>query len=155
MILIQRAGPEDAEALAQIRIQFLREVGVLDQEAQEASLLRATRDYFDRTLPAGEFVAFVAEREGRVVGTSGLIIWQRSPSPDNLRGREGYVLNMWTDPAHRGQGIGSALIRELIAFAREAELGRLRLHATPAARTLYQRFGFLESASSMALGLSA
>jgi hypothetical protein len=39
-------------------------------------------------------------------------------------------------------------------FAREAEIGRLRLHATPAGRKLYERFGFLESAGYMSLALS-
>jgi GNAT superfamily N-acetyltransferase len=60
---------------------------------------------------------------------------------------------MWTDPARRGQGIGSALLREIIAFARAGEVGRLRLHALPTGRKLYERFGFLERTGGRVLTL--
>jgi ribosomal protein S18 acetylase RimI-like enzyme len=77
----------------------------------------------------------------------------RPPAASNLSGKEGYVLNMWTDPAHRRRGIGAAVLREIVAHARAARIGRLRLHATDAGRRLYEQFGFNGSSTEMVMSL--
>lgn len=97
---IRRAEASDIEALTRLRLAFLRETGQVS-EAHVRAVEEATRAYFARTLPRDEFVAFVAEHEGTIVGTSGLVPYQRPPSQRNPGGREAYVLNMYTLPAWR------------------------------------------------------
>jgi GNAT superfamily N-acetyltransferase len=153
MALIRRAGVEDIETLTELRLEFLRESGQLGEEHASA-VGEATRAYFARAVPAGEFVAFVAEEGGEIVGTSGLLCFQRPPSQRNLGGREGYVLNMFTRPGWRRQGIASTLLAEIIAFARNAGVGRLLLHASSDGRGIYERAGFLNRGGDMQLQLS-
>jgi GNAT superfamily N-acetyltransferase len=152
MIQIRRAVAGDIDALAHLRTEFLREMGELSDDRRPA-LLEATRDYLSRTLPAGQFVAFVAESEGRIIATSGLILQQRPPSERNPRGLEGYVLNMYTLPAYRRQGIATALLAELITFARGAGVGRLLLYARTAGQAIYQSAGFTPRTGEMLLRL--
>lgn len=147
---IRRAGLPEVAILAQLRVRFLRELDLLTR-AQEPALIQATEEYLRKALPAGEFVAFVAEVDGQVVGTGSLLPSQRPPAMDNLSGREGYVLNMWTEPAYRRRGIAAALLREIVAHARNARIGRLRLHATDDGRSLYEQFGFQGRNSEMVL----
>ncbi len=56
---------------------------------------------------------------------------------------------MRTDPAHRGAGIASALLRVLLADARERRIERISLETGSMeffapARRLYARHGFVE-----------
>jgi GNAT superfamily N-acetyltransferase len=51
---------------------------------------------------------------------------------------------MWTEPAWRGQGVGRSVLDQVVAWAREREL-RPDLwvaDSNPAARRLYERYGF-------------
>lgn len=55
------------------------------------------------------------------------------------------VVAMWTDPRRRGQGVGTAILDVLVAWAREHEL-RPDLwvaDANPGARAFYERYGFV------------
>lgn len=54
------------------------------------------------------------------------------------------VVAMWTEPAWRGQGVGRSVLDQVVAWAREREL-RPDLwvaDSNPAARRLYERYGF-------------
>lgn len=55
---------------------------------------------------------------------------------------DGQVGRMAVLASHRGQGVGSALLRQIIAFARKQGLSALTLHAQLHAIPLYQRQGF-------------
>jgi predicted GNAT family N-acyltransferase len=68
--------------------------------------------------------------EGDPIGTGRLL-------PDGHVGRMA-VLRPW-----RGQGVGSALLRELLAMGRERGYPVVRLKAQVQAMPFYQRFGFL------------
>lgn len=58
----------------------------------------------------------------------------------------GYLVSMWLAPEARGRGVGAALVREVIAWARGRGLRRLVLDVgvhNAAARRLYERMGFV------------
>jgi GNAT superfamily N-acetyltransferase len=152
MVRIRRAEAADVEELTRLRLEFLRETAQVAQEHAPA-LMQATRSYFARALPAGEFIAFIAEHEGQIIATSGLVPFQRPPSQKNLAGREAYLLNMYTVAAWRRQGVASTLLAELITFARDAGIGRILLYATTDGRALYERAGFVPRVHEMHLSL--
>jgi ribosomal protein S18 acetylase RimI-like enzyme len=55
------------------------------------------------------------------------------------------VFGMWTDPAHRGRGHARTVLDAVVGRARERGLA-VELHvnvANPAARTAYERYGFV------------
>lgn len=79
--------------------------------------------------------SFVAEVEGAIVGTAG--VTGTGPSE----------LGMLVVPAWRGRGVGSALLRASIAWAREAGSHKISLQVWPhnaAAINLYRKYGFVE-----------
>jgi putative acetyltransferase len=66
-----------------------------------------------------------------------------------LSASHGEVKSMFTSPAHRGRGVGAAMLRHILANAREAGFSRVSLETgSPAyfdaARALYLRHGFRE-----------
>ncbi len=57
-------------------------------------------------------------------------------------GRVGYVANMSTDPAARGRGIGTAVLRAALAWLDAQGVQRTDLHATPEGQRIYEKAGF-------------
>jgi GNAT superfamily N-acetyltransferase len=55
------------------------------------------------------------------------------------------VVAMWTDPAHRGRGLGTRILEHVVTWARERDLAADLWVAdgNPAARAIYEGFGFV------------
>lgn len=138
----------DIEALVPLRLALFREA---EGVTAGGEVTDATRTYLRETLPTGEFVAWVAEAEGRVVGTSGVVFFRRPPSRTNPSGREVYVMNMYTVPAWRGRGLATALLREVIAFVQGPVARRIWYYAAPAGRSVYEKAGFVAHPDEMEL----
>jgi len=65
-----------------------------------------------------------------------------------------YLISMWVAPEARGRGIGSALVGEVVAWARGRGLRRLVLDVAAqnaGARRLYERCGFVATGAIGAL----
>lgn len=142
-IHFRRAVLEDIDELTRLRVELLKEVANLWREDDASVLIEATQRYFSEKIPAGEFIAWIAEMNGRIVGMSGIVPLERPPVANNLTGREGYVLNMYTVPDFRGKGIATLLLKKIISFAKSDAMSRIWLHATPVAMGIYEGFGFM------------
>jgi GNAT superfamily N-acetyltransferase len=151
---IRRAELRDVEALVRMRFELLHVAAALgvptnlsDEEWEAARV--ATQQYFQRAFPSGEHFGVVAEGQGIVVGCGGIVFMERPPYQGNLQGREAYLMNMYTEPAWRGKGIGSAIVAELLRCARDAGAKRVSLDAEQNARRLYARAGFHGNVEAM------
>jgi GNAT superfamily N-acetyltransferase len=94
-------------------------------------------------LRSGELVGCVAESTDGSAVASGLV-WYR---PDQPRPKlpslvSPYILSMYTEPAWRGRGIATRIVRELLVLIREAGYPNAELHASRFGRRLYGRLGF-------------
>lgn len=144
-IVYRRAGIGDVSALVDHRVRFLgEEYSHLDDDATR--VLRASlQEYFARAIPSSDFIAWVAELEGRIVGTSGMVVWQMPARYGGIEsGRLGYLLNFYTVPEARRRGIGTRLLHELIREARSLGLRYLHLHASRDGIGIYRKAGFVE-----------
>ena len=150
-ITYRLASVGDAESLTSLRLAFLAEVS--DSPEQIPSLQTSLHAYFKTKLASGEFVAFIAEKDCQIIATSGMVFSQHPPSPRNPEGRGAYIMNMYTLPAFRSQGIATNLLQRLIALARERRCTRITLHGLPAARSIYSKAGFVSGKSEMKLDL--
>jgi len=122
------ARPDDLELLFEINCAALKEhvirnFGVWDEEFQR-------RTFYESTDPASHVLFY---DDARPVG-----FWSVVRNPSEI-----YLLRLSLLPAFQRQGVGSSLIRELIAEARSAALPlRLQVFLTNPARLLYERLGF-------------
>ena len=133
---------EDVTVIAAHRRLMFESMGAL--VAKDAPELEAaSRRYLEAAVPAGEYLAWLAEWEGRVVAGAGAVLRRLLPRPGHLDGgEEAYVLNVWVDEAHRGRGVATRLIREVIAWCASRGIRRVSLHASDAGRRVYERLGF-------------
>ena len=151
MLNIRRASLDDLDALVQLRLDLLREVGNLKSDDDVPALAKATQRYLTEKIPKGEFVAWVAEVDDRIVGTSGLVLFERPPVADNLSGLEAYIMNIYTIPKWRGKGVATTLLREIISFVKGTAARRIWLHTTEDGKRIYEKVGFVSTTSEMKL----
>ncbi len=149
MFNLRQANLQDLEALIKLRLELLQETGNIKSDSDTANLTEAARKYLGEKMPLGEFLAWVAEEDSQIVATSGLVFFQRPPYNGNLSGLEAYVMNVYTIPMWRGQGIATALLKEIISFVRATEVKRLWLHATEDGKRIYNKLGFVLTSKEM------
>ncbi len=83
---------------------------------------------FEQTL--AETLVLVYEREGAVAGFG------------QLDAEAGEITSLFVNPAHAGQGVGTALLTALEDAARRAGLARLRLNSSLNAAAFYESRGY-------------
>ena len=132
----------DVAVIAAHRRLMFEAMGALTAEDGPA-LEVSSRKYLMEALAAGEYLAWLAEWEGRVVGGAGAVLRRLLPRPRHLEGgQEAYVLNVWLDEAHLERGVATRLMRELMAWCEARGIRRVSLHASDAGRRVYERLGF-------------
>jgi len=138
---IRRVRPEDADLLRDARLAALEETpnAFVSRYAEEA--LEPPEFWLARATQAagGEQIAtFVAERDGRFVGTvTGLRLVR--PGPAELVG-------MWVEATARRQGLGRRLVEQACRWAATTGADRVEVSIhlpNEPAQALYERAGFV------------
>lgn len=147
-MIIRQARAADIPALVALRMELFCEVGELVTPQADPALWQATLDYFTQAMSEESALSWLAEADTQkggkqIVAAGTLALFERPPYPGNLAGMEGYLLNMYTRPQWRQQGIATALLDAITAFARSRQLGKVWLHASEQGRPLYERIGFV------------
>jgi GNAT superfamily N-acetyltransferase len=148
---VRRAGAEDLETLVRMRVALLQAVGNVTGELEAKEISDAIRTYIAQEMPAGRYVALIAEAGGCAVGCGGLTIYVRPPYRGNPSGKEAYLMGMYTIAEWRGRRVGTALVERLLEYAKAQGVGRVWLHAEPGARGLYRKAGFCANDAYMEL----
>jgi len=146
---VRPAQSSDVEILAHHRSAMFHDMGQLAPEAQGA-LTAATASYLRTAMPAGNYLAWVAEdgaEPGTIIGGAGAQLRPIMPRPRagaaGLElGPEAIVLNVYVEPAWRRRGVAAALMRTLLADLADRGIRRIVLHASDEGRQLYERLGF-------------
>lgn len=66
MEVIIKASTEHIESILNLRVLLLKELGELASPKEEDILSAATRDYLQVALANGEFISYLAERDGKM-----------------------------------------------------------------------------------------
>lgn len=149
-LLIRPAVPADAPTIARHRAGMFRDMGELPP-ALEPRLLELTLDYLRHAMPAGEYHGWLAtppDHPETVIAGAGVQLRRVLPFPRRTavairEGRQGIVLNVYTEREWRRRGAARALMEAVIAWAGREQLDSLVLHAAPDGRPLYEELGFV------------
>ncbi len=150
---IRLATAEDIPTLVQRRLDMFLDMSP-DVEPQRLEALRQpTADYLQHAIPSGEFLAWVVEAAGEIIGSAAVILHSKPPGLRNITGREGYILSVYVDPAWRRKGIAKALMNTILDYLRQNGVGSAYLHASAEGRFVYEQLGFSDVPSAMRLRL--
>lgn len=142
-VKIRNAGIFDLPLLMEWRMRVLEEV-FSDYENVDWDVIRSQNiEYYKKHLKSETHTpCFAYEENGSVIGCGGICYQTEMPSPDNLTGTCGYLMNIYTVPEVRGSGVGKKIIEYLIADAKIRKTGKIYLESSDVAKALYESIGF-------------
>ena len=138
---IRPATVDDIPELAALRRVLFEAMGHTNAEALDR-MCEASERYFAEHIPTGAFRVWVAEVSGEPIASIGLVVHSVPPSPQNLAGKEAYIMNLVTLPEHRRCGIARGLLDCVLDVCRREEIPIASLHATSDGHGIYERAGF-------------
>ena len=158
MIEYKIATSEDIAELMAIRLEMLREVNFLSKDyIFSEDFYSYSRDYFLN----GQHTTVLAvdekdEKNGeneKTIGCATLCYIEMMPTFSHPTGRRSHLMNVYTAPDYRVQGMARRMVEMLIEEAKRRGVTEISLDATASGRPLYRKLGFRESEDCMVLVL--
>ena len=152
MLQYKIATSEDIAELMQIRLEMLREVNFLSKDYPfSEDFYSYSRDYFLN----GQHTTVLAvdEENGKTIGCATLCYMEFMPTFSHPTGKRSHLMNVYTAPDYRGQGMARRMVEMLIEEARRRGVTEISLDATASGRPLYRKLGFQDSEECMVLVL--
>jgi len=135
---IEKLTSDDVKGLSDT-IANLREVGLEDDRIRQLLKTMADQDIH----------VFVA-REDEIIGSVSLIVEQKLIHEGGI---VGHIEDVATRKSHEGKGVGSALMKEAVSYAKKRGCYKVMLDCETDLMPFYERFGFKEGDHSMRLDL--
>lgn len=133
----------DIDTLVKLRFDYISTEIELSAE-DKVKLEPKLREYFKEYVPEEKFTAYAMEIDGEIVSAAFLVIDEKPPGLNNLNGRYGTIMNVFTYPEHRGKGYATSVMSSLIVDADNIFVSVLDLYSTKAGKRLYEKLGFKE-----------
>ena len=144
-IVFQKLTDHELDRFIQIRISQLREEGA----QEDIDLTPSLKDYYVRHMADGTFVSWLALKDGKIIGTSGMSFVEKPPYFGCPEGKIGLLSSMYTDPDYRRRGIGRELLSRVIGEARAYGCSVVQITASDMGVYLYTDFGFVKNENFM------
>ena len=133
----KKATIADIDELVKTRIIVLRAANKLSNDVDMSLVEKESYEYYKSVLETGEHVAYLVYDNETFIGAGGVSFYQVMPTYHNPTGKKAYIMNMYTAPEYRRQGIGSTLLR----LARENAPTMLYFGAQPGLEHFYEKNG--------------
>ena len=148
MIEYRITTKDDIELLMESRLTMLKEVNNLpDDYEYSQDLIDNSRDYFLN----GDQTTVLALDDGKIAGCASISYITIMPTFSHPTGRRAHLMNVYSAPEYRGQGIAKKMVTMLIEEAWNRGATEISLDATKMGRPLYEKLGFYNSTEAMAI----
>lgn len=142
---LREATIDDLNHLVHHRLAMFEEMGFQDAAALKC-VENASREYFNKSLRSGTYVAWLARGSNeQVVGGGGIVIADWPGYPGETRAERAWILNMYTEPAARRFGVARRILEIMVEWCRARGFSMVSLHASSAGRPIYERVGFQQT----------
>ena len=134
----------DLDLFIRLRLDFLLEQNKDKTEENKELIIDSLKQYFAKYLKKNEFIGIICEYNGDIISTAFLAINEKPANNDFINGKIGTLLNVYTYPEHRKNGISTKIMKILIGEARKQNISEIELMATDDGERIYKKFGFKE-----------
>ena len=140
----KRATMEDIDELVRTRIIVLRAANKLSDDEDMSVVEEKSYAYYRRALETGEHIAYLVYDNGAFVGAGGVSFYQVMPTYHNPTGKKAYIMNMYTTPEYRRQGLAREIVFQYLRREREKDRRLVILTCLKSKVEMYQKFGFTD-----------
>lgn len=147
---IRKVNLCDIDLLINNRIEFLYSIKSI---TYQEDFRRSTREYLQKHIVDDSVISFIAVKDGKIISSCILCIYETLPTPSCLSGRTGLLLNVYTCLEYRRQGLAYRVLTRLIEEAKRLNVGKILLDYTDDGYPLYKKLGFEELDREMVLKL--
>ncbi len=145
------ATPDDIDILVKTRIEVLRAANKLDDSVDMTEVEIEARAYYSQALKAGGHTAVLVFDEDKFIGAGAVSYYKVMPTFHNPSGEKAYIMNMYTAPDYRRQGIALKTLDILVKDIKSKGITEISLEATDMGRPLYEKYGFVAADNEMTL----
>lgn len=148
MIEYRIATDKDIELMMQSRLEMLRVVNNLSDDYEYSKdIVNNSREYF---LNGDQTTVLVLDGD-KVIGCASMSYITIMPTFSHPSGKRAHLMNVYTNPSYRRQGIARKMVNMLIDDAWSKGATEISLDATKLGRPLYESMGFIDSNECMVL----
>ena len=141
----------DLDLLTTSRIEVLRAANKLDASTDMANVEKESYNYYKKALEDNTHYAILVMEDDKFIGAGGVSFYSVMPTYHNPSGKKAYIMNMYTAPDYRRQGIAYKTLDMLVKISKERGINQISLEATEMGRPLYEKYGFVKMESEMEL----
>ncbi|RHJ66900.1 N-acetyltransferase [Phocaeicola plebeius] len=134
----------------ELRLCLLRKLGEISTETNLTDLEKSTKEYFLSNINKSLICYGIIDND-EIISIASLCLFNRIPYQENLTGKEGYILNVFTTPEFREQGLAKLLLQEIIKYAKNNDIKKLWLNSSEHGKHLYSSLGFVCKNNEMEL----
>ena len=145
------ATQNDLDLLTTSRIEVLKAANKLDASTDMANVEKESYNYYKKALEDNTHYAILVMEDDKFIGAGGVSFYSVMPTYHNPSGKKAYIMNMYTAPDYRRQGIAYKTLDMLVKMSKERGIGQISLEATEMGRPLYEKYGFVKMESEMEL----
>lgn len=150
-LVYQKATIAELDLLVKTRCIVLRAANQLPENTPLPEVERQSRTYYRQALAAGTHTAYLVWDGAVLAGTGAVSYFTVMPTVHNPTGKKAYIMNMYTAPQYRRQGIAAHTLSLLVEDAHRRGVTAISLEATAMGRPLYEQFGFVSMEHEMEL----
>lgn len=150
-LVYKQAGIADIDDLVESRIVTLIAANELSADEDMEKVRSKSREYYKKALSEHSHIAYLVYDGDKVVGCGGVSFFSVMPTYHNISGEKAYIMNMYTAPEYRRQGIASKVLELLVTQAKNRGAVQISLEATKMGEPLYQSNGFKKMNHEMEL----
>lgn len=150
-LIYKRAAINEIDILVKTRIEVLRAANKLDESVDMSIVEQQSYDYYKDTLEEDKHVAYLVFDKDKFVGTGAVSFFRVMPTYHNPTGNKAYIMNMYTRPEYRRNGIAYEILDLLVKIAKEKNILHISLEATDMGKPLYEKYGFVKMNDEMML----
>lgn len=149
MYKFRKATLEDIPLLLECRLALLHSAIGEGDANQWDFVAKQIKQYYQDAMLDDTHVAYLAFDGDVCIGTGGVCFYQILPTYYKPTGKKAYIINMYTSPEYRKQGVATQILDLLVKECLSRQATYISLETTNMGRSLYEKCGFAPLHSEM------
>lgn len=146
-----KATLDDIDILTETRLEVLKAAYKLSDDVDMTELKTQSYDYYKHALGNNNHIAYLVFDGEVFVGAGGVSFFRVMPTYHNPSGNKAYIMNMYTAPYYRRNGIAYKTLNMLVNDIKSKGIADISLEASDMGYPLYEKYGFIKTNNEMVL----